>query len=150
MFTFPPLGSIIPKSTNKVNTLIDRGTSIRGSLDFEGCLRVEGQIYGPINGEDGSTLIITAGALIEGDIVAENVVVETNYVGNITCKNLTLLPEASVNLPGDFGSAPGLTIIYHTLIVHPGAKLAGNLEVCRSLNWKPWPDGPSRSESEVV
>ena len=82
-------------STNPSNTtIIAAGTKIRGELQVEGSMYVDGEFSGPIN----STSIITVGktGYIEGDVAAEKLIVTGGFSGTAVCKEIRILAGGRV------------------------------------------------------
>ena len=74
------------KSTSKTITgLLGASTKFQGKINFDGTLRIDGDVYGEIycKGDTPSTVIITERAMVEADIVADVVVVSGSVLGNI-------------------------------------------------------------------
>lgn len=101
-------------STNPSNTtIIAAGTKIRGELQVEGSMYVDGEFSGPIN----STSIITVGknGYIEGDVAAEKLIVTGGFSGTADCMEIRILAG---------GRVAGQTIC-KTLIIERGGIFNG-------------------------
>ncbi len=82
-------------STNPSNTtIIAAGTKIRGELQVEGSMYVDGEFSGPIN----STSIITVGktGYIEGDVAAEKLIIAGGFSGTAVCEEIRILAGGRV------------------------------------------------------
>ncbi len=82
-------------STNPSNTtIIAAGTKIRGELQVEGSMHVDGEFSGPID----ATSIITVGksGYIEGDAAAEKLIVTGGFSGTADCREVRILAGGRV------------------------------------------------------
>jgi cytoskeletal protein CcmA (bactofilin family) len=82
-------------STNSSNTtIIAAGTKIRGELQVEGSMHVDGEFSGPID----STGIITVGknGYIEGDVAAEKLIIAGGFSGTADCGEIRILAGGRV------------------------------------------------------
>jgi cytoskeletal protein CcmA (bactofilin family) len=103
-----------------IKTLIAKGTRIEGSMKFEGGLRVDGEVYGAIRASSGtrSLLVISEGAIVEGGLVADHVIINGTVRGPVEAREmLELQPKAKVD--GE--------VQYVALEVHQGAAVLGKL-----------------------
>src|SRR4051794_33841451 len=73
-----------------IKTLIAQGTRIDGDMKFEGGLRVDGEVYGSIHAksEDGSLLVISEGAVAEGGLKADRVIINGTVKGPVEAREL--------------------------------------------------------------
>jgi cytoskeletal protein CcmA (bactofilin family) len=98
-------------------TFLARGFEFKGTLTFEGTVRIDGMVSGAIYSK--GTVILGAHAVIEGDITAGTVVTSGTINGNVTATELVhLLPSAELN--GDLRTP--------LLKVEEGVQLHGNCE----------------------
>ena len=82
-------------STNPSNTtIIAAGTKIRGELQVECRMYVDGEFSGPID----STSIITVGkgGYIEGDVAAEKLIINGGFSGTADCGEIRILAGGRV------------------------------------------------------
>ena len=70
--------------TNEI-TLIATEVKIVGTLEVKRELHLFGHVLGELKGLPGSTIFIKEGALVEGKIFAENLVIEGFVKGEINC-----------------------------------------------------------------
>ena len=107
------------KDQAEIKTLIAQGTRIDGSLRFHDGLRVEGEVYGAIQAaSEGTLLVISEGAVAEGGITADRVIIAGTVKGPVHAReSLELQPQARIE--GD--------IQYGTLEIHQGAIISGQL-----------------------
>ena len=68
-----------------ITGLLGVGSIFHGRIGFEGTLRIDGSVYGEIFCENDafSTVVVTQGAEVEADIVADIVVVSGKVWGNV-------------------------------------------------------------------
>ena len=103
-----------------IKTLIAQGTCINGALKFEEGLRVDGEVYGPIhaNAESGTLLVISEGAVVEGGLKADHVIVNGTVKGPVEARELLeLQPKARIE--GE--------VQYAAVIMQHGATILGQL-----------------------
>lgn len=103
-----------------IGTLIGAGTTIEGTLNYAGGLRIDGCVKGDVrnaNGSPGMVVISEQGA-VEGEVHATRLVVSGRVVGPLHVSDvLELQPKARVT--GD--------VHYKALEIHHGAVVEGRL-----------------------
>lgn len=105
-------------STGHIDCLIGARTRIVGDTDFEGGLRVDGQIKGNLRGAADSLLVVSEQAQLEGEIHSAHAVINGRLTGSLfVTERLELQPKARIQ--GD--------VHYQTLEMHPGAVVEGRL-----------------------
>ena len=64
------------KKQPPVRSLIDKGTQIRGDLNFTDGMRVDGNVVGNIRANEDSSSLIVIGesAVIEGDVYSDHII----------------------------------------------------------------------------
>jgi cytoskeletal protein CcmA (bactofilin family) len=85
-----------PPVPGRIDTLIGRGTRLRGTVEFVGGLHLDGQIDGDVRGGvDGAptTLWIGADARVVGNVEVANVVINGEIVGEVRCRDRVVLGE---------------------------------------------------------
>lgn len=101
-----------------IDCLIGAKTRIEGNTEFEGGLRVDGQIKGNLKGGQNSMLVVSEHAQLEGELHVAHAVINGKVVGTIFVgERLELQPKARIT--GD--------VHYQTLEMHPGAVVEGRL-----------------------
>lgn len=76
-------------------TLIGRGTELQGDFTAKGSVRIDGKVNGNVTVE--GSLILGAGALIDGEVSAEAVLIGGEVIGNINApKKAELTTTAKV------------------------------------------------------
>src|SRR5688572_28239176 len=68
-------------------TLIAEGTRIEGNITFQQVTRVHGVLVGKVFAQEGSTLILTETAVIEGPIEADSLWIDGYVQGDIDAKS---------------------------------------------------------------
>jgi len=105
------------KDTSRVDTLIGKDTTLRGTVESEGSIRVDGRFEGDIT--TAGDLFVGEGGFVQGTIVAKNITVAGHLQGKVEARGrLELLPTA--NVQGE--------IKMTLLVVEEGAYLQGNCE----------------------
>lgn len=104
-----------------IKTLIAQGTRIEGDMKFEDGLRVDGEVYGAIHANPdggGSLLVISEGAVAEGGLKADHIIINGTVKGPVEARELLeLQPKAKIE--GD--------VQYVALEMHQGATILGQL-----------------------
>ena len=95
-----------PEEASGTTAFLGKGTRIVGKLNFEGSVRIEGQIEGEITAEDGLT--IGEGAIVKAKINGTTVVVHGQVTGDIAAKTRLEL-RAPSKVVGNI-STPNLVI----------------------------------------
>ncbi|GAA4014079.1 polymer-forming cytoskeletal protein [Actimicrobium antarcticum] len=108
------------KSKSTIDSLIGLSTSIVGDVHFKGGLRIDGHVKGNVvaDSADGSMLVISEQAKIEGDVRVAHLVVNGEIRGQVfSAELLELQPKARIT--GD--------VYYKALEMHGGAVVSGKL-----------------------
>jgi cytoskeletal protein CcmA (bactofilin family) len=108
------------KSKTTINSLIGTGTRVEGPVYFEGGLRIDGHVRGDVIADplQGSVLVISDNASVEGEVRAGHVIVSGAIRGALhACDHLELQPAARIT--GE--------VSYKTLEMHGGAVVTGKL-----------------------
>ena len=92
--------------------------TVKGDVDFEGAMRLEGEVRGRITGQ--GRLIVSRGGRVLGDIVAAQVVIQGRVQGNIVAAD-RLEIEDGAEVIGDVKAG--------RMIVAEGAKIVGRFDV---------------------
>lgn len=98
-----------------ISTLISEGTVIDGNLKASAFARIDGQVNGDVNIDEG--LILGENGIIHGHIATKEMVVYGTVNGNLTIDSLEIKSTGKIN--GDIKT--------HTLAVENGAVYNGNL-----------------------
>lgn len=81
------------KDKSKINdsapTLIGVNCTLEGNLKGNDSICIEGRVFGEIESEQ--NVYVNKDAVVEGDIVAQNVVIHGKVIGNIKAKESTLI-----------------------------------------------------------
>lgn len=111
-----------------IKTLIAQGTRIDGDMKFEDGLRVDGEVHGAIHATSeggGSLLVISEGAVAEGGLKADHVIINGTVKGPVEARELLeLQPKARIE--GD--------VQYVALEMHQGATIFGQLRPMGSVS----------------
>lgn len=108
-------------ATAEVDTLIGKGTTVKGDMVFEGGLHIEGAVVGNIRAqtEGGSAmLILNDSGSVEGDVEVSNMLINGAVKGDIYASgHAELAPNARIT-----GN-----VYYQTIEMASGAQINGNL-----------------------
>ncbi|MBT9488450.1 MAG: polymer-forming cytoskeletal protein [Rubrivivax sp.] len=113
------------KAQPAIRTLVGEGTVLRGTLQFDGGLRIDGEVFGDVLAEPGSRslVVISEKARVHGKVNAGHVIINGEVRGPVTSSEmLELQPRATVT--GD--------VRYEVLEMHPGAMIDGELKPLKS------------------
>lgn len=105
-------------SHSSIDCLISSKTRITGDVQFEGGLRIDGEIKGNLHGNSTSLLIVSESARLEGEVHVAHAVVNGSIKGTVYVANQIEL-QAKARVIGD--------VHYRTLEMHPGAVVEGRL-----------------------
>lgn len=83
-------------------SVLGRGTRVRGRVRGDGHLRVEGAIEGEV--AMAGDLTIDEGASIKGNIVAENVTIQGEVTGDVAARG-TVFVRANAKVSGNLGGS---------------------------------------------
>jgi cytoskeletal protein CcmA (bactofilin family) len=113
------------KDLTPMKTLIAQGTRIDGDMKFEEGLRVDGSVYGAIHSSShgGSLLVISEGAVVEGGVKADHVIINGTVKGPVEARELLEL-QAKADIQGD--------VQYVAVEMHQGATIQGQLRPMQS------------------
>lgn len=108
-------------SKSRFDTLIARGTEIKGDVIFTGGLHVDGAVEGQIKAADDNPQAIvrlSEDGMVNGNIVAPEVIINGRVQGNVySSEHVVLAPKASIT-----GN-----VYYNLIEMAVGAEVNGNL-----------------------
>jgi len=97
---------------------LGKALTVKGQLETTGVVH----IYGTVNGQiTADRLVIGAGGVVEGDIIANDVRIGGRFTGRIFARHVTL--DGSADITG--------RIFHHTVTVAKGARIDGRMP------WRP-------------
>lgn len=104
------------KKISSISTFLGSDSSIEGTIEFQGTIRLDGRAKGKIS-SNGGTLIVGEEAVIHADIIAGTIIVMGEVSGSINAtERLEVYPPGRVN--GDVQAA--------IISIEPGGILNGN------------------------
>ena len=103
------------KNSNSTPSILSNSLKVRGDLISSGMIEIEGLIDGNISS---NSVILREDAQVEGEIIAESVIIKGSFRGNIRAKNISISSKAKV-----FGA-----IEYMCLAVEDGASIEGQFK----------------------
>lgn len=109
------------KKQPPVKSLIAHGTSVRGLIEFQEGLRIDGEVTGDILAAPGksSLLVVSESARVTGQVQADHVVINGEVVGPVMARELLEL-QPTARIRGD--------VSYRGLEMHQGATISGKLQ----------------------
>lgn len=104
----------------KVSTVIGRGTTVTGHVEFAGGLHLDGSINGNVSGEADtrSTLTVSEQGTVEGDVRVENLILNGTVIGDVYANERVEL-ATNARVSG--------TVYYRLLEMAMGAEVNGQL-----------------------
>lgn len=115
-----PLGKL-GKTLARIDSLIGLGTTIRGDVEFEGGIRIDGRVSGHVVGASGAeaaSVTVSEHGVVEGDIRANIVFVNGAVFGSVTGWQFVEL-QSKARVSGD--------VRYGELEMQLGALVCGKL-----------------------
>lgn len=110
--------SVSGNTESNIHNLISLGTKIKGDIETDGDLRIDGSLIGNIITK--GKLVVGDSASIEGTIECENSDISGKVVAKLKVNNLLLLKE-SARFSGD--------IITKKISIEPGAVFSGSCQM---------------------
>jgi cytoskeletal protein CcmA (bactofilin family) len=114
--------------------LIGSGTTINGTLDTTGDIRIDGTVKGNVTAK--GKVVLGEGATVTGNLVCQNADISGNLKGNLTIDE-TLVLKSTARIDGD--------IITSKLMIEAGANFNGR---CQMGNNESKPAGERKSGKE--
>ena len=112
------MGVLGGSRTSQGYSVIHDRLTIRGELDTDGTVRVEGRVEGPTHRV--ATLIVGAGGFVVGDVEAKDVVVAGQVQGNV---------HATGRLEIETGASVLGNIVANLMILREGATVHGQVSI---------------------
>ncbi len=87
------LGVMRPQSTfnETAINIVAEGTRIEGQMTFNDVSRIHGVLVGQVHALEGSTLILSETAVVEGSIHADTLIIDGYVQGDIIAKTRTVI-----------------------------------------------------------
>lgn len=104
------------KKINSISTFLGSDARVKGTIEFQGTIRVDGRVEGKIRSKDG-TLIVAENAVVNADIIAGAVIVMGEVNGSVDAKE-----RIEVYPPGRLGGDVQAMVIS----IKPGGIFNGN------------------------
>jgi len=117
--------------------LIGKGIEFTGDINFEGTLRIEGQVSGTIKGETGTVSIGDSGN-VKADIISNICIIDGTLEGDLQAKTKVEITKTG-RLRGN--------VITRDLVIAEGAIFEGSLEMVKESGFATMPD---RNEQQTL
>jgi cytoskeletal protein CcmA (bactofilin family) len=101
-----------------LNSMLGQGCKIKGDIELQGTIRIDGQFEGSISCPD--TLIIGKSGVVKADVKVKSAVIGGKLVGNISATNKIELQSGS-HVEGDIQTA--------RLVIDEGVFFEGNCKM---------------------
>ncbi|OQY59953.1 MAG: hypothetical protein B6245_03915 [Desulfobacteraceae bacterium 4572_88] len=124
------------KKLGSISTFLGYGSSIEGTLDFQGTIRLDGNVKGKIT-SSGGTVIVGEKAVINAEIIVDGAIIMGEVNGTIDAKErIEVYPPGRV--VGDIQSP--------IISIDPGAVFNGNCGMkSQALSAKKLPDSRQKT-----
>lgn len=107
----------------QANTFVGRGSQITGKLNFEGSVRLEGQVEGEVSAQE--SVLIGEQAVVKARISADSVIITGKVTGDITARR-----RVEIRAPGKlYGNITTPSLVIHDGVVFEGHCSMGAGEV---------------------
>ncbi len=98
----------------EVNAYLGKGSRVTGKLNFEGTVRVDGQVEGEIAAQD--TLIVGETAIVNAQISGSSIVIKGRVTGDITARK-----RVEIRAPGKlFGNVTTPSLVIQEGVIFEG------------------------------
>lgn len=108
----------LPPATGAGYSVLDAQLTVRGDIETQGTLRVDGRLEGSILGAD--VVVLGNGAAVVGNIKAREVIVGGTVQGNVSATNRVELQPTAV-VTGDIEAG--------TIMIQEGGAVQGRLSI---------------------
>ena len=115
-----------------LNSMLGQGCKIKGDIELQGTIRIDGQFEGSISCPD--TLIIGKSGIVKAEVKVKNAVIGGKLIGNIAAANKIELQSGS-HVEGDIQTA--------RLVIDEGVFFEGNCKMGTSSGSKSESDSAS-------
>lgn len=99
-----------PQITESGITILSEGTRLEGKFHFDQITRVHGVLAGEVFASEGSTLILTETAMLEGNIDADTVMIDGFVRGDIQARTRVVI-SGTGRVIGDI-KTPSLSVAF--------------------------------------
>lgn len=104
----------MPEDGSGTSAFLGKGSRVTGKLNFEGPVRIEGQIEGEISAQD--TLTIGESAVVNAQITGNSIVIHGRVTGDVTARK-----RLEIRAPGKlFGNISTPSLVIHEGVVFEG------------------------------
>jgi cytoskeletal protein CcmA (bactofilin family) len=115
-----------PPGSGEVNAYLGKGSRVAGKLNFEGTVRVDGQVEGEIAAQD--TLIVGESALVNAQISGSTIIIKGKVTGDITARK-----RVEIKAPGKlFGNVTTPSLIIQEGVIFEGHCSMGGGEAAKN------------------
>jgi cytoskeletal protein CcmA (bactofilin family) len=122
----------------RIDTLIGKASRVHGDLEFVGGLHLDGSIAGNVRADpvEGSSLSVSETGSIEGNVEAENVMLNGTVKGDIVARDRVVL-GATARVQGN--------VYYGVIEMTLGAQIMGKLTSVSEKSGVTVPEGAAES-----
>src|SRR5262249_30247483 len=132
-------------ATGEVNAYLGKGSRVTGKLNFEGTVRVDGQVEGEIAAQD--TLIVGETAILNAQITGSSVIIKGRVTGDITARK-----RVEIRAPGKlFGNVTTPSLIIQEGVIFEGHCSMGGVDAVKpDRKITPFPKEDKNSDGMVL
>jgi cytoskeletal protein CcmA (bactofilin family) len=106
--------AVPPAVAGEVNAYLGKGSRVTGKLNFEGTVRVDGQVEGEIAAQD--TLIVGESAIVNAQISGSSIIIKGRVTGDINARK-----RVEIRAPGKlFGNVTTPSLIIQEGVIFEG------------------------------
>jgi cytoskeletal protein CcmA (bactofilin family) len=114
-----------PALPGDANAYLGKGSRVTGKLNFEGTVRVDGQVEGEIAAQD--TLVIGESAIVNAQITGSSIIIKGKVTGDITARK-----RVEIRAPGKlYGNVTTPSLIIQEGVVFEGHCSMGGGEAAK-------------------
>ena len=111
----------MPDDGSGTSAFLGKGSRVTGKLNFEGPVRIEGQIEGEISAQD--TLTIGESAVVNAQITGSTVIIHGRVTGDVTARK-----RLEIRAPGRvMGNITSPSLVIHEGVVFEGQCTMGDV-----------------------
>lgn len=132
------MSKVMPETTNLEFNKIVAGTHIKGEIETNGDIRIDGTVLGTLKCK--GKIVLGSTGKIEGEISCKNAEIQGIIKAHIQVDELLSLKNTA-QVEGD--------ILTNKIAIEPGAKISGSINMDKKVNPAPNPVKPAVPNAEI-
>ena len=128
--------------SSKIDTLVGQGVEVRGDINFQGGLHLDGIIVGNVctaDNAEGTVLVISDQGRVEGDVYVAYAVINGEVIGNVYASEKLEL-SAKARISGN--------VEYNLLEMASGAEING--QMLHAIKARKLPENPMEESQDNI